>query len=146
MSQPAFEMINGILDIWKIAIQAVMFLVLWAAAFREKKSKRDGIAAVLFVLANIGIGFLSCAGWVRYCVSALAVMGYAGICYKKQIGKAVFVMLAFYNIHCLGYLMASSIYEKVMSVMMKSIDFLQDSYLQEVILSRLVDTFSSRIL
>ena len=55
-------------------------------------------------------------------------------------------MLAFYNIHCLGYLMASSIYEKVMSVMMKSIDFLQDSYLQEVILSRLVDTFSSRIL
>ena len=59
-------------------------------------------------------------------------MGYGGICYKKQIGKAVFVMLAFYNLHCLGYLMASSIYEKVMSVMMKSIDFLQDSYLQEV--------------
>ena len=52
--------------------------------------------------------------------------------YKKQIGKAVFVMLAFYNLHCLGYLMASSIYEKVMSVKMKSIDFLQDSYLQEV--------------
>ncbi len=24
--------------------------------FREKKSKRDGIAAVLFILANIGIG------------------------------------------------------------------------------------------
>ncbi len=132
MSQPAFEIVNSILDIWKIAVQAIMFLVLWAAAFREKKSKRDGIAAVLFILANIGIGFLSCAAWVRYGVSAFAIMGYAGICYKKQIGKAVFVMLAFYNLHCLGYLMASSIYEKVMSVMMKSIDFLQDSYLQEV--------------
>ncbi len=132
MSQPAFEMINGILDIWKIAIQSVMFLVLWAAAFRGKKGKRDGIAAVLFILANIGIGFLPCTAWVRYGVSALVIMGYAGICYKKQIGKAVFVMLAFYNLHCLGYLMASSIYEKVMSVMMKSIDFLQDSYLQEV--------------
>ena len=58
MSQPAFEMINGILDIWKIAIQAVMFLALWAATFRGKKGKRDGIAAVLFTLANIGIGFL----------------------------------------------------------------------------------------
>ncbi len=132
MSQPAFETINSILDIWKIAVQAIMFLVLWTAAFREKKSKRDGVAAVLFILANIGIGFLPCTAWVRYGVSALAIMGYGGIRYKKQIGKAVFVMLAFYNLHCLGYLMASSIYEKVMSVMMKSIDFLQDSYLQEV--------------
>ena len=132
MSQPAFEIVNSILDIWKIAVQAIMFLVLWAAAFRGKKGKRDGIAAVLFILANIGIGFLPCAAWVRYGVSAFAIMGFTGICYKKQIGKAVFVMLAFYNIHCLGYLMASSIYEKVMSVKMKSIDFLQDSYLQEV--------------
>ena len=132
MSQPAFEMINSILDIWKIVIQAIMFLVLWAAAFREKKGKMDGIAAVMFILANIGIGFLPCAGWVRYGVSAFAIMGYAGICYKKQIEKAVFVMLAFYNLHCLGCSMASSIYEKVMSAMMKSIDFLRDSYLQEV--------------
>ena len=56
MSQPAFEIVNSILDIWKIAVQAIMFLVLWAAAFRGKKGKRDGIAAVLFILANIGIG------------------------------------------------------------------------------------------
>lgn len=132
MSQPAFEMINGILDIWKIAIHTVMFLVLWAAAFREKKSKRDGIAAVLFILANIGIGFLPCAGWVRYGVSAFVIMGYAGICYKKQIGKAVFVMLAFYNLHCLGFLIANSIYMKIMSVMMKSLDAMQESYLQRV--------------
>ena len=90
MSQPAFEMINGILDIWKMAVQAIMFLVLWAAAFRGKKGKIDGIAALLFILANIGIGFLPCAAWVRYGVSALAIMGYGGIRYKRQIGKAVF--------------------------------------------------------
>ena len=132
MSQPAFEMINGILDIWKIVIQAIMFLVLWAAAFREKKSKRDGIAALLFILANIGIGFLPCTDWVRYGVSALAILGYAGIRYKKQIGKAVFVMLAFYNLHSLGFLIANSIYMKIMSVMMKSLDAMQESYLQRV--------------
>ncbi len=132
MSQPAFEIVNSILDIWKIAVQAIMFLVLWAAAFRGKKGKRDGIAAVLFILANIGIGFLPCAAWVRYGVSALAIMGYGGIRYKRQIGKAVFVMLAFYNLHCLGYLMASSIYEKIINVMMKSLDMMQDSYLQEM--------------
>ena len=90
MSQPAFETINSILGIWKIVIQVTMFLVLWAAAFRGKKGKIDGIAAVLFILANIGIGFLPCAAWVRYGVSALAIMGYGGIRYKRQIGKAVF--------------------------------------------------------
>ena len=132
MSQPAFETINSILDIWKIVIQAIMFLVLWAAAFREKKGKMDGIAAALFILANIGIGFLPCTAWVRYGVSAFAIMGYAGICYKKQIGKAVFVMLAFYNLHCLSFLIANSIYMKIMSVMMKRIDFLQNRYQQEV--------------
>ena len=132
MSQPAFEMINGILDIWKIAIQSVMFLVLWAAAFRGKKGKRDGIAAVLFILANIGIGFLPCTAWVRYGVSAFVIMGYAGICYKKQIGKAVFVMLAFYNLHCLSFLIANSIYMKITGVMMKSLDAMQESYMQQV--------------
>ena len=132
MSQPAFEIVNSILDIWKIAVQAIMFLVLWAAAFREKKGKMDGIAAVLFILANIGIGFLPCTAWVRYGVSAFAIMGYAGICYKKQIGKAVFVMLAFYNLHCLSFLIANSIYMKIMSVMMKSLDAMQESYLQRV--------------
>ena len=132
MSQPAFEMINGILDIWKIAIQAVMFLVLWAAVFSVRKGKKDGIAAVLFILVNVGIGFLPCASWVRYAVSAFAVLGYGGICYKKQIGKAVFVILAFYNLHCLGYLMASSIYEKIVNVMLKSPDIMQGSYQQEM--------------
>ena len=132
MSQPMFEMINGILDICKIAIQSVMLLVLWAAAFGEKKGKRDSVAAALFILVNIGIGFLPCAGWMRYSVSAFAIMGYAGIRYKKQIGKAVFVMLAFYNLHCLGYLMASSIYRKIVDEMLKSLNMMQDSYLQEM--------------
>ena len=69
---------------------------------------------------------------MRYSVSAFAIMGYAGIRYKKQIRKAVFVMLAFYNLHCLGYLMASSIYRKIVDEMLKSLDMMQDSYLQEM--------------
>ena len=132
MSQSEFETLKNILDIWRTVIQAIVFLVLWAAVFREKKIKRDGIAAVLFLLANIGIGFLPCASWVRYGVLASAIMGYAGICYKKQIGKAFFIILAFYNFHCLGYLMANSIYQKIINAMLKSLDVMQDSYLQEM--------------
>ncbi len=58
MSQPAFEMINSILDIWKIAVQAIMFLVLWAAAFRGKKEKGWHCGIAVYP-ANIGIGFPS---------------------------------------------------------------------------------------
>ena len=132
MSQSRLEMINNILNIWKITIQVIMFLVLWTAVFREKKGKRDGIAAVLFILVNAVIGLLPCAFWVRYVVLVLGISGYAGICYKKQIGKAVFVMLAFYNLHNLSFLIANSIYMKITSVMMKSLDALQGSYQQQV--------------
>ena len=132
MSQSAFEIVNSILDIWKIVIQAIMFLVLWMAVFGVKKGKKDGIAAVLFILVNVGIGFLPCASWVRYAVSAFAVLGYGGICYKKQIGKAVFVILAFYNLHCLSFLIANSIYMKITSVLMENLDATQEGYQQQV--------------
>ena len=132
MSQSAFEMINSVLDIWKIVIQAIMFLVLWAAVFGVRKGKKDSIAAVLFILVNVGIGFLPCASWVRYAVSAFAVLGYGGMYYKKQIGKAVFAILAFYNLHCLSYLIASSIYMKITSILMGNLDAMQESYQQQV--------------
>ena len=132
MCQSAFEMINSVLDIWKIIIQAIMFLVLWAAVFSVRKGKKDGIAAVLFILVNVGIGFLPCTAWVRYAVSAFAVLGYGVAHYKKQIGKAVFVMLAFYNLHSLSFLIANSIYMEVTNVMMKELDALQENYMQRV--------------
>ena len=53
-----------------------------------RKGKKDGIAVALFILINVGFGLLPCAGWVRYGVSAFAVMGYARMCYKKRIVKA----------------------------------------------------------
>ena len=41
-------------------------------------------------------------------------------------------MLAFYNFHCLSFLIANSIYMKMTNVWMKSIDGLQDDYEQQV--------------
>ncbi len=132
MSQPAFEMINSILDIWKIVIQAIMFLALWSAVFSARRGKRDGIAAVLFVLVNAGLGFLPCASWVRYVVLALAILGYGAVNYKEQIGKTVFVMLAFYNLHCLSFLIANSIYMKATNIMMRDLNAMSGNYQQQV--------------
>ena len=130
MSQSQFEMFNSISDIWKVTIQAAMFLVLWAAVFDAKKGKQNGIAAVLFILVNIGLGLMPFGSWVRYAVLAFGVMGYGWMNYKKQIGKAVFVMLAFYNLHSLSFLIANSIYMEVTNMMMRELDVLQESYME----------------
>lgn len=132
MSQSAFGTVGSILEIWKIAIQSIMFLTLWTALFNRKKGRMGGIAAALFILANIGFGFLPCAAWVRYGVLAFAVMGYGAVFYKKQFGKMLYVILAFYNLHCLSFLIANSIYMKITSVMMKNLDAMQESFRQQV--------------
>lgn len=130
MSQSEFEVVGNISEICKIVVQVIMFIVLWSAVFGTKKDKWGGIAAGLFIFVNIGIWFLPCASGVRYIVSALFVMGYSGICYKKQIGKAIFTMLAFYNFHCLSFLIANSIYMKMTNFLMKNYDGLQNDYEQ----------------
>ncbi|MDE7444643.1 MAG: GHKL domain-containing protein [Lachnospiraceae bacterium] len=132
MSQSVFEMFNSISNIWKNTIQAAMFLVLWGAVFGTKKGKRDGIVAALCILVNIGLGFLPFDSWARYVVVAFAVLGYGAVHYKKQIGKAFFVMLAFYNLHSLSILIANSIYLEVTNRMMKELNVLQESYMQQV--------------
>lgn len=132
MSQSEFEVINGITGIWKVTMQSAMFLVLWATVFGAKKGKRDGIAAVLFILVNIGLELLLSASWVRYAVLAFVVMGYGWVNYKRQIGKVVFVMLAFYNLHSLSFLTSNSIYMEVTNMMIKELDVLQESYMQQM--------------
>ena len=132
MSRSEFEMVSSILNIWKIIMQAGIFLILWETVFGVKKGKRDNISAALFILANIGLGLLPCASWVRYVVLAFAATGYSWLNDKKQIGKAVFVMLTFYNFHSLSFLIANSIYMEVTSMMMKKLDVLQDNYMQQM--------------
>lgn len=132
MSRSEFEMVSSILNMWKIIMQAAIFLVLWAAVFGIKKGKRDAIAAALFILANIGLGLLPGASWIRYVVLAFTAMGYSWMNYKKQIGKAVFVILAFYNFHSLSFLIANSIYMEITSMMMKELDVLQENYMQQM--------------
>lgn len=132
MSQTAFEIVGNVSELWKIAAQVILFIILWAAVIGEKKNQWDGIAAGLFLLINTGIWFLPCAPQVRYAASAVFITGYSGICYKKQIGKAVFLMLAFYHFHCLSFLIANSIYMQMTNVWMKNYNGLAEGYEQQM--------------
>ena len=132
MSRSEFEIVNNITEVYKIAVQAIIFIILWKAVFGVKNKKQYGIVAGLFFFSNIGIWFLPCASWIRYAISAVIAMGYSGICHKKQIGKAVFTILAFYNFHCLNFLIANSIYMKMINAWMEGFDGLQDGYEQHL--------------
>lgn len=132
MSRKAFEIAGNVSELWKIATQVILFIILWVAVIGAKKNKWDGIAAGSFLLINTGLWVLPCEPWMRYAVSAVFVTGYCGLCYKKQLGKAVFLMLAFYHFHCLSFLIANSIYMQMTTVWMKGIDGLQDGYVQEM--------------
>ena len=141
MSQSTFQTISNILEIWKNVIQSILFLVLWAALFHKKKERKDVIAAIMFILANAGIGFLPCASWVRYAVSAAVIIGYGALCCKKQISKVVFAVPAFYNLHCLSYLIANSIHVETVRRFVKEIDTSQDGYAQRMYYGATVGMF-----
>lgn len=132
MDQQSYEIITGLLNLWKIILQLILFFMFWTAAFHEKREKGSVLAAALFVFLNIGMGFWMSDLWSRYAVSAFLVLGYCMIHSRKQLGKAVFVLLAFYNFHCLSYLTANSIYAEAINRMMRGLDMWQPDYEQQM--------------
>ncbi len=141
MSRSGYEMVYSALNLWKMVLQLILFFALWASAFYEKRKKRTIFAAILFSLANIGMGFWLSGLWSRYAISALLVLGYCMVCHRKQIGKAAFVLLAFYNFHCLSYLIANSVYAETIERMMRGIPVLQHDYEQQMYYSIAVGMF-----
>ena len=45
MSQSNFGIVSNISELIKIAVQVIMFIILWVAVFGARKEKRDGIVA-----------------------------------------------------------------------------------------------------
>lgn len=135
MSQSKFEAAKTILEAWKIVLQCIMFFILWSAAIdtdKRKRGIRQGMEAGLFILLNTGIGLAPCASWVRYVISAFIVFCYCMACYRRYYRTSVFIMLAFYNLHCVSSLTANSIYIKTTNVMLKSLDVFNDSYCKQM--------------
>lgn len=132
MNQSVYEMVSCILNLWKIVLQLILFFILWKSAFHETWRGSGLFAAAAFALGNIGMGVLLSGLWLRYAISALCVLGYCVAHNRKQIGKAVFVLLAFYNFHCLSYLIANSIYVETIERLQQRLVILQPDYEQQM--------------
>lgn len=133
MSQETFDLLEYVFQSYHAALQVVLFLVLWNVFFRQKWGKGDVIFAGILGASNLilKLGF-DTPTLGRYFLSAVIVLGYCGLKYKKYLEKAVFVLLLFYNFHALCYLLANSIYMYVVDIMLDDLDVLSEKYLDQM--------------
>lgn len=123
MSQGTYELFIDIFDVYRIILQIILFLILWRVFYQWDKEKKALITVVIFVAINIFMGLcLDTLSWIRYIVSAVIILGYSVVKYKKHLEKTVFVLLLFYNFHALSFLIADSIYQYVIDNIWSRLD------------------------
>lgn len=143
MSQEMYELCINIFQIYHIILQMILFLILWKIFYQPDREKRTLVAAGILVVTNVFMGLLlDTSSWMRYVMSAVMVLGYCFVKYKKHLEKAVFVLLLFYNFHSLSFLIADSIYQYVINGMLNRLDVLSPNYMlqmyQNVVISQAI--------
>lgn len=130
MSQTMYEMCIDIFQVYYIIFQILLFLILWRGFYQPDKGKKTWIAVGIFAVANVFMGLLlDMPAGMRYAVSAVIVLGYCFVKYKKHVEKAVLVLLLFYNFHALSFLIADSIYQYVIDGLLSGLDVMSSDYL-----------------
>lgn len=133
MSQATYEFFCNSFEIYHIVIQMFFWLLLWNTFQKPDRGKRAWIAAGILAVVNIGIGLgMENAGWIRYIVSAVIVLGYCFASRKRDFEKTVFVLLLFYNFHALSFLVSDGIYQYVMDGMFYGLDLESEDFLSRM--------------
>jgi len=88
MSQESYRLFINICDLYLVLLQVMLFLVVWDIFFRPEKGKNEMLFAGIFAAINVLVRLCpGVPGWVRYAVSAAAVLGYCRIRYKGCLEK-----------------------------------------------------------
>lgn len=104
MSQAGYELFISLCDLYCVLLQVMLFLVIWDIFFRPERGKKEALSIGIFAAANVLLCLCpGVPGWVRYAVSAAAVLSYCHIRYKGCLEKAVFTLLL-YNFHGMSFL------------------------------------------
>lgn len=122
MSQAGYEAFCRGVELYLPVFQAVMLVVLWKALFGFTGKRKDTLAVGAAAAANITAGLLSCSFWMRYVVSAAILLGYCLLYRRRQMGRAVFLLTAFYSFHFLSSLISISVYTKGMNIWQKDLE------------------------
>lgn len=123
MSQVTYECFIKCFEIYHVVMQLFCLFLLWKLFHQPDRGKRAWIAAGVLAAVNIGIGLgMENAGWIRYILSAVVVLGYSFVTCKRHCEKSVFILLLFYNFHALSFLISDGIYQYAMDGMFYGLD------------------------
>ena len=102
MSQSGFEMFSNVAGMVIVIADVIFFYALWNIFCKNKKEKMSMMIGSVLLLLNIGLGFISSLPTSgRLIISAIAILTYSIVRYKKHCEKPVFILTLFYG--CLLY-------------------------------------------
>lgn len=143
MNYPWYQWFSHITGIYIGILDIILFLMLWRRAYPETFSSKQfrqldlrnrclSVAAIfllcittvlLVVIEDTPAGF-------RYIFSAGIILGYSFLRYGKRVEKTVFILSLFYNLHCLSFLIASSVYQSISDALIRGLNLDQADYME----------------
>ena len=98
MSQSGFEMFSNVAGMVIVIADVIFFYALWNIFCKNKKEKMSMMIGSVLLLLNIGLGFISSLPTSgRLIISAIAILTYSIVRYKKHCEKPVFILATVYK-------------------------------------------------
>ncbi len=145
MSHPWYQWFSYITGIYIAVLDIVLFLKLWKQAYPEAFSKKQfrrlafrtrclsvGVFVLLVITTAVLVVWDDAPAGIRYIFSAIVILVYSFLRYRKRVEKTVFILSLFYNLHCLSFLIASGIYQSITDGLIRGLNLDQTDYMDQL--------------
>ena len=133
MSQSGFEMFSNVAGMVIVIADVIFFYALWNIFCKNKKEKMSMMIGSVLLLLNIGLGFISSLPTSgRLIISAIAILTYSIVRYKKHCEKPVFILTLFYGLRSFSLLVANSVFQYVNNSVFQLLDSSSENYIENM--------------
>lgn len=131
MSQSGFEMFSNVAGMVIVIADVIFFYALWNIFCKNKKEKMSMMIGSVLLLLNIGLGFISSLPTSgRLIISAIAILTYSIVRYKKHCEKPVFILTLFYGLRSFSLSVANSVFQYVNNSVFQLLDSSSENYIE----------------
>ena len=118
-----------------VIADVIFFYALWNIFCKNKKEKMSMMIGSVLLLLNIGLGFISSLPTSgRLIISAIAILTYSIVRYKKHCEKPVFILTLFYGLRSFSLLVANSVFQYVNNSVFQLLDSSSENYIENMYL------------
>ena len=135
MSQSGFEMFSNVAGMVIVIADVIFFYALWNIFCKNKKEKMSMMIGSVLLLLNIGLGFISSLPTSgRLIISAIAILTYSIVRYKKHCETPVFILTLFYGLRSFSLSVANSVFQYVNNSVFQLLDSSSENYIENMYL------------